>query len=91
MQCATSEEAGFSSDTLQSVLDLYEKNGTTALMVARYLAPCGFWRVTVDSVKIAQTLTQRFSTRFITFHFSKAYAELDSVKAHAETYDPFFL
>jgi len=33
MQYAAPEEAGFSSDSLRSVLDLYEKNGASALMV----------------------------------------------------------
>ena len=33
MQYATAEEAGFSSDKLRSVVDLYEKNGASALMV----------------------------------------------------------
>jgi hypothetical protein len=42
-----------------------------------------------DSVKIAQTLNLRFSTRYIEFHFSKAFAELDTVKGRAEAYDKF--
>ena len=42
-----------------------------------------------DSVKIAQTLTFRFTTRYIEFHYSKAFAELDTIKALAETYDRF--
>jgi len=42
-----------------------------------------------DSVRIAQTLTLRFSTRYIEFHYSRAFTELDTVKARAETYDRF--
>jgi hypothetical protein len=33
MQYAMPEEAGFSSDKLKSVTDLYEKNGASAMMV----------------------------------------------------------
>ena len=33
VQYSAPEEAGFSSEKLQSVLDLYDKNGATALMV----------------------------------------------------------
>jgi CubicO group peptidase (beta-lactamase class C family) len=33
MQYATPEEAGFSSDKLESVVDLYQKNGATALLI----------------------------------------------------------
>lgn len=42
-----------------------------------------------DSVKIAQTLTSRFTTHYIEFHYSKAFAEIETIKAQAESYDRF--